>query len=350
MNALYINQDRSCLAVCLPRGVRVFRLEPVLEEVSTNGLGCPGTAAISLLDKSNYLALVGGRDANFPASKVFIWDASVNRAVVELEFRRHVMQAVLTRRHIIVILSERIHVFTFDSASKCLASFDTCGNERGLVSLSVSAGLLAFSGRCRGSVNIVDISKDCPVPHTCPVITAHESSLSCISLNDSGSLIATASVKGTLIRIFDCCTGQLKQEFRRGSDYADIFSIAFNHESTKLVVGSDKGTVHIFTICDPAAQLCAETASSVGVSTAKSNLSNKQFNLPLMKDVLPKYFASEWSSACIRLQIDAIFLCFFGPDGQSVIIVSADGFYHKYLLDKHERGKFTRKEYCKYLK
>jgi WD40 repeat protein len=69
-----------------------------------------------------------------------------------------------------------------------------------------------------------------------------------MALNYSGLLLATASEKGTLIRIFICETGQLVQELRRGAERAIIYSLAFNSESNKVSCSSDKGTVHIFAI------------------------------------------------------------------------------------------------------
>jgi len=67
-------------------------------------------------------------------------------------------------------------------------------------------------------------------------------------LNFDGTLLATASEKGTLIRIFDTSTGRNLQEVRRGADRAEIYSLAFNYNSLWLACSSDKGTVHIFSI------------------------------------------------------------------------------------------------------
>ena len=49
-----------------------------------------------------------------------------------------------------------------------------------------------------------------------------------MALNSDGSLLATASDKGTLIRIHNTLDGALVQEVRRGSDKAEIYSIAFD--------------------------------------------------------------------------------------------------------------------------
>eukprot|EP00842_Homolaphlyctis_polyrhiza_P004905 jgi/Hompol1/5415/HPOL_004412-RA len=61
-------------------------------------------------------------------------------------------------------------------------------------------------------------------------------------------MVATASERGTLIRVFDRRTGTLTNELRRGADYAEIYSLSFNTASTRICVASDKGTVHIFNL------------------------------------------------------------------------------------------------------
>lgn len=40
-------------------------------------------------------------------------------------------------------------------------------------------------------------------------------------------------------------------KLRRGADKADIYSLAFNADSTALCLSSDKGTVHIFGLANP---------------------------------------------------------------------------------------------------
>ncbi len=61
-------------------------------------------------------------------------------------------------------------------------------------------------------------------------------------------MVATASTKGTLVRIFDLAKGGLLCEMRRGAEGAAINHISFSDDSSRLCMTSDKGTVHIFKI------------------------------------------------------------------------------------------------------
>jgi WD40 repeat protein len=67
-------------------------------------------------------------------------------------------------------------------------------------------------------------------------------------LNSDGVLVATASEKGTLIRICRVDTGERLQELRRGKENAEIYCISFSPTYLYLACTSDRGTIHIFSL------------------------------------------------------------------------------------------------------
>lgn len=69
-----------------------------------------------------------------------------------------------------------------------------------------------------------------------------------MALNTKGNILATASDKGTLVRLFNTETGEQLQEVRRGSKKSEIYSLSFNPSSTFLSCSSDRGTIHIFSL------------------------------------------------------------------------------------------------------
>lgn len=80
------------------------------------------------------------------------------------------------------------------------------------------------------------------------VIEAHLSPLSHLAFDPSGTRLATASDKGTIIRVFSLPDGRKIAQFRRGSMPTRIFSMAFNATATLLAVSSASETVHVFKI------------------------------------------------------------------------------------------------------
>jgi len=152
-----------------------------------------------------------------------------------------------------------------------------CNSERSLKSLSLIgllamstepySTLLAIAGRQVGHVQLIHLPP-CPLPvsrnpppsspprkpppppsrHPVSIIIAHTSALTTLSIPTSGRLLATTSIRGTLVRVWDTMTGNLVREFRRGSDKAEIYGVAFRPDERELCVWSDKGTVHVFNL------------------------------------------------------------------------------------------------------
>ena len=115
----------------------------------------------------------------------------------------------------------KIYIFDFISFEH-FDSFNTCKNSSGLVSIATEPDntIIAYPSEEQGHVivktynsNKESIEKD---------IQAHESNIACFSLNNNGSLLATASDKGTLIRVFNVIDGTRVKELRRGSENAFI--------------------------------------------------------------------------------------------------------------------------------
>ncbi len=78
------------------------------------------------------------------------------------------------------------------------------------------------------------------------LLEAHDSQLRGLCLTASGSLLATASVKGTVLRVWNVATQSCIHEFRRGVERANITCLAFSWDDQWLSCCSDKGTAHVF--------------------------------------------------------------------------------------------------------
>jgi len=79
-----------------------------------------------------------------------------------------------------------------------------------------------------------------------------------LAVNSEGTLIATASTKGTIIRIFSSEEGVLLQELRRGSGKALITSLTFHPSLNLIACTSNRSSIHLFEI-KKSIEKCVET-------------------------------------------------------------------------------------------
>ena len=265
---LYVgfNQDQGCFACGTSNGFRIYNCDP-FKETFRRDFGSGGIGLVEMLFRCNILALVGGgKTPKYPPNKVMIWDDHQSRCIGELAFRNEVKAVRLRRDRIVVVLEHRIYVYNFEDL-KLLHQIETVSNPLGLCALCPNSQhiVLTCPGVHRGHVRIdlYDIKKT-------NFIAAHETTLSAMTLNADGTRLATASEKGTLVRVFDTTNSQLLQELRRGADHAEIYSLSFNTASRYLAVSSDKGTIHIFSLSDGCAALPMPAAPQRPVQNSRA--------------------------------------------------------------------------------
>lgn len=80
------------------------------------------------------------------------------------------------------------------------------------------------------------------------IIEAHKNSIRTVKLSNDGTLLATASKLGTIIRVFDVSSGKRIAQFRRGRYPSKIKCISFSSDKKFLIVSSSSHNLHIFAI------------------------------------------------------------------------------------------------------
>ncbi|MBA0771539.1 hypothetical protein Gotri_007037 [Gossypium trilobum] len=352
---LSFNQDHGCFAAGTDHGFRIYNCDPFREIFRRDFDRGGGIGVVEMLFRCNILALVGGGpDPQYPPNKVMIWDDHQSRCISELSFRSEVRSVRLRRDRIIVVLEQKIFVYNFVDL-KLLHQIETIANPKGLCAVSQGAGslVLVCPGLQKGQVRVEHYASK-----RTKFIMAHDSRIACFALSQDGQLLATASTKGTLVRIYNTIDGSLLQEVRRGADRAEIYSLAFSSNAQWLAVSSDKGTVHVFSL--------KISAGSPGTTQSRSTsepVVSSHSSLSFIKGVLPKYFSSEWSVAQFRLVEGSQYLVAFGHQKNTVVILGIDGrkglkvvidimecSFYRCQFDPVNGGEMTQLEYHNFLK
>ncbi len=349
------NQDQGCFAISTEKGFRIFNSYPFKDTFQRDFDAGIGIA--SMLFRSNILALVGGgTHPRYPPNKVILWDDHQMKCIGELSFKTNVKAVKLRKERIVVALEQRIYVYQI-SDLKLLDAVDTFSNPMGLCALSPKdATILVCPDKKKGHIRISNYDTNTNIE-----IKAHESALSVIAISQDGKLCATASDKGTLIRVFSTEGAKLLQELRRGADKADIHSICFDKTSRWLACTSDKGTVHVFSLAEahkavydkilestpkketvkehspePIKESTAGSSPS-GTTSKKDTAKNPTSMFKFMKGLF-SYFSSEWSFAQFRIP-DSKAVVAFGPEDKNcLIVVTYDGKYYLAEFDPKTGG------------
>lgn len=221
----------------------------------------------------------------------------------------------MSREMIAAVLNDRTYVYRLTDL-QMKDAIETADNPDGLCILTER--VLVCPEKEKGTVRISNYETN--VVNT---ISAHDGTIQCLALNKDDTLLATASDKGTLIRIFDVNTGKKLQEVRRGADTAKIFCIAFDPESKMVAVTSDKGTCHCYYL------------------NQEGKKENTKSMLSMFGSVLPTYFSSEWAFAQFKFSEEGTppqTKCAFTEKGDSIVLISMTGDYWKLKFNAEKDG------------
>ncbi|CAE8625625.1 unnamed protein product [Polarella glacialis] len=243
------NQDYSCFVCGTTAGFRVYTVSPVHEvrrREHTAAFERGSVALVAMLFKTNIFAMVTINHDDVSAgglNKVQIWDEHKGKFVGELRSRNEVKGVALRRDIIVMVCEYAIYVYTCDQL-KVILHLTTNANTRGLCCLAVASDpwILCCPGQSTGAVR-VQVGQDDQSTH---VFQAHKTALAALALTASGSLLATASEQGTVVKVFQTSDGQPLFRLRRSTRPASISCLTFRADDSFLAVASSSATVHIF--------------------------------------------------------------------------------------------------------
>jgi len=166
--------------------------------------------------------------------------------ICQYSYSNTILAVKLNRARLVVCLEESLYIHNIRDMKVLHTIRDTPPNPKGLCALSINSDncFLAYPGSTTtGEVQLFDAFN----LQAKLMIPAHDAPLAAIAFNPSGSKLATASERGTVIRLFSVLDGTRLIEFRRGvKRCAHVYSLAFSQDSEYLALSSNTETIHIF--------------------------------------------------------------------------------------------------------
>ena len=178
--------------------------------------------------------------------KLTVLNVKKGNEICNLDFSDSVLSVKFSKLHLAVVIEHSILIYSV-AEMKLLFSIDNIPqNRQGLCCLSLNNDSLYLAypaSSTSGIIQLYDISES----SNTNLIVAHASALAAMEFDPTAKMIATTSVKGTVIRVFSVPDGQKLFQFRRGTvRYVSVGTLAFSQDSSLLLVSSNTKTVHIF--------------------------------------------------------------------------------------------------------
>lgn len=241
---LYVtfNQDSSALSVGTKKGYQLYSLSASDELVKLHDTTPePDIYIIERLFSSSLVTYV---TLNSPR-KLQVVHFQKQQEICSQSYSNSILAVRLNRTRLIVCLEESLYIHNIRDMKVLHTIRDTPPNPAGVCELSSHENsFLAYPGSVQnGEVQVFDACNLQAVT----MITAHSGRIAALKFSVDGSKLATASEKGTVIKVFSVPVGDKLFEFRRGvKRCAAIYSLAFSADGLLLACSSSTETVHVF--------------------------------------------------------------------------------------------------------
>uniref|UniRef100_A0AAY5K6Q4 WD repeat domain phosphoinositide-interacting protein 2 n=1 Tax=Esox lucius TaxID=8010 RepID=A0AAY5K6Q4_ESOLU len=321
------------LAVGTKSGYKFFSLSAVdkLEQIYE----CKDVCIVERLFSSSLVAIVSLKAPR----KLKVCHFKKGTEICNYSYSNTILAVKLNRQRLIVCLEESLYIHNIRDMKVLHTIRETPPNPSGLCSLSISNDncYLAYPGSATiGEVQVFDTVN----LRAANMIPAHDSPLAALAFDASGTKLATASEKGTVIRVFSIPEGQKLFEFRRGvKRCVSICSLAFSMEGLYLSASSNTETVHIFKL-ETQKEKPAEEPTTWGGYLGKVLMASTTY----LPSQVTEMFTQGRAFATVRLpfsghkNICALALIQKIP---RLLVAAADGYLYLYNLDPQEGGECT---------
>jgi hypothetical protein len=269
-----------------------------------------GVGAIALLGDTRFVAVSGGgKNPLCAVDQVQVLDRDC--VLRHIQLSSPVRRVLMIGTRLIASLttaSLAIHTFTGVSLFETAASGGDVHSAAMPLAACHFSSTIAYAESDR-RVQLLSYRDDPEVHRVLPSsVEAHVNPITALALSPEGSLFATSSERGTLIRVWRAADGRLVSEVRNSSTACVIRQLCFIGTSHLFCVSSDKVKVFFAQGKPPEAQPWEDSSKALA---GNAQLTGYLRSL----SVLSTYFASQW--AMCECSIPQTFLpsCLQLPDG-----------------------------------
>ncbi|CRL04133.1 CLUMA_CG017244, isoform A [Clunio marinus] len=242
------NQDYTSLSVVSDSGYKLFAIQGVSKVDEIFSSDHVDTRIAERLFSSSLVATVWTSEQN----KLKICHFKKKADICEFKYPKHILSVTMNRSRLVVCLKDSIYIHNIRDMRLLHSIKGLPENPTGLCSLSLNSHLGYPISNEIGNIQIFDAGSMKPRL----MIPAHCSRVAAMSFSLTGVLLATASEKGTVIRVFCAKNAQRLMEFRRGMKrFAQIVSLNFSICNNYVSASSNTETIHIFKIDQKAKEL-----------------------------------------------------------------------------------------------
>ncbi|XP_024920304.1 WD repeat domain phosphoinositide-interacting protein 1-like [Cynoglossus semilaevis] len=238
------NQDSTSLAVGTKSGYKLFsltmveKLDCIHESVET-----PDVYIVERLFSSSLVVVV----STATPQRMNIYHFKKGTEICNYSYPSDVLSVKLNRQRLIVCLEESIYIHNIKDMKLLKTLLNTPSNPSGLCALSInhSNSYLAYPGSATiGEIIVYDANN----LNTVTMIPAHDSPVVALTFNASATKLASASERGTVIRVFSIPEGLRLFEFRRGMKRSTTILSFRIQKLPRLLVATASGQLFIYDV------------------------------------------------------------------------------------------------------
>ncbi|XP_055328386.1 WD repeat domain phosphoinositide-interacting protein 2-like [Paramacrobiotus metropolitanus] len=329
------NQDGTSLAIGTRKGYKLYSIASVekLELIYENTTE-KDVCIVERLFSSSLVAIV-----SLNAHRMLkVCHFKKGTEICNYSYSNTILAVRLNRLRLLVCLEESLYIHNIRNMEVLHTIRDTPPNPKGLCCLVPKDEncYLAYPGSSTiGEVQIFDASN----LRAAAMINAHDSPLASMAFDANGTKLATASTKGTVIRVFSVPSGDKLFELRRGMKRCvDMYSLSFSPDALLLSSSSNTETVHVFKL--EQGEKPPEQNQSWMNYLGKAIMNAATYLPAQVSDVVNQ----GRSFAVVRHPFSGVRnICMIANLQKTprLLVASADGYLYIYAIDPNEGGDCT---------